>query len=199
MDQIYDGADLDNLSEYITKKADKFCISRQERDVIESQLDNQADNALAVIKRCSAGFPQVLLVHPFYEGMVLPTIFWLSCPELSERIFQLEDQGLLEELTRREREHSSFSQKMNLAHAEYARCRRKLMKEEHWQQAASISEDIVKTLENSGAGGIRTSTGLKCLHTHYAHYVVGGRNPAGRITAERLSPTWLCRRCYRFS
>ncbi len=188
----------DSLPEYVEKMTKRFFVSGAERNIIKSQLDSSADNVLAVIKRCSSGFPQILLVHPFYKGEVFPTVFWLSCPKLRKDIFQLEDQGLLEKLTDKEKKSSSFSQKMKKAHDEYSLCRRKLMKNEQWKQAASISEDIVKTLKDSGVGGIRTSSGLKCLHTHYAHYAAGGENPVGRITSDHLEIPWLCRSCYSY-
>ncbi len=186
----------ENLTNYVVKKANEFSVSSCERKIIERQLDTEPYNVLAVVKRCASGFPRILLVHPFYQGEVFPTIFWLSCPELRERIFALEDGGLLEKITDREAVSSAFSQEMQDAHTEYAHCRRELISGEKWQEAARISEDIIYTLKNSGVGGIRTSSGIKCLHAHFAHYLAGGKNPAGKSTAEALEFPWLCRRCY---
>lgn len=173
----------------------KNTISEREKHIISGQLGREPENALAIVRRCSAGFPQLLLVHPFRGENVFPTIYWLSCPELNDRISRLEDRGLLAELTRREKENGIFGRRMEAAHKNYARRRRELMCEDDWEGVKALSDDALKTLRHSGVAGIRTSSGLKCLHAHFAHFMAGGENPAGERTAALLNRPWLCRRC----
>ncbi|SDM08385.1 DUF501 domain-containing protein [Halarsenatibacter silvermanii] len=170
-------------------------ISAAGRRLVEQQLGRSAKNALAICDRCSSGFPRVVKVHPFFEREVFPTTYWLTCPRLKSRVQKLEDEGLLDRLTEKEKSDEEFARAVQRAHEEYAQKRRSLMDEKLWKKAAELSRDVIEVLKNSGVGGIRTEKGLKCLHTHLAHYLAGGNNPVGRITAASLEFPTLCRDC----
>ncbi len=167
--------------------------------VIAAQLDSKVIRVLRIIKRCPAGFPELLLLKPFSPELISPTIFWLSCPVLRERISRLEDRGLLEELTVRYQNQQDFACRLVNAHQAYAGLRRNLLSPDAREQAAEISQDLLDTLLNSGVGGIKDRGGLKCLHAHFAHYYSGYANPAGAEVAARLKRPFLCRYCKKFS
>lgn len=170
-----------------------------EEKIIAAQLDSEIIRVLRIVKRCPAGFPQLLLLKPFSPVLISPTIFWLSCPVLRERISRLEDRGLLEELTARYQNQQDFACRLDKAHQAYAALRRKLLSPGDREEAEEISQDLLDTLLNSGVGGIKDRGGLKCLHAHFAHYYAGSANPAGSEVAARLSHLFLCRYCKKFS
>lgn len=170
----------------------------EEIRIIAAQLDSQVLSIIKIVKRCSSGFPQLLLLKPFSPKLISPTIFWLSCPVLKERISRLEDRGLLENLTVRYQNQQDFASRLDRAHQNYARLRRKLLSLDDREKAAEISQDLLDTLLNSGVGGIKDRGGLKCLHTHFAHYFAGYLNPVGAEAAARLSHPYLCRFCSRY-
>lgn len=170
----------------------------EEERIIAAQLDSQVLGILKIIKRCPSGFPRLLLLKPFSFELISPTIFWLSCPVLKERISRLEDRGLLEELTVRHQNQQDFACRLEKAHQAYAGLRRKLLSPDDRKRAAEISRDLLDTLLNSGVGGIRDRGGLKCLHTHFSHHYAGYVNPAGAEVAARLDHPLLCRFCSRY-
>ena len=172
---------------------------RREEKVIAAQLDSEIVRVLRVVKRCPAGFPQLLLLKPISPELISPTVFWLSCPVLRERISRLEDRGLLEELTARYQNNQDFACRLARAHQAYAALRRNLLSAGDREKAAEISQDLLDTLLNSGVGGIKDRGGLKCLHAHFAHYFAGYVNPAGSEVAARLSNPYLCRYCKKYS
>ncbi len=170
----------------------------EEEKIIAAQLDSQVLKIIKIITRCYSGFPQLLLLNPFSSELISPTIFWLSCPVLKEQISRLEDQGLLEELTVYYQNHSGFACQLEKAHQDYARLRRKLLSPADRERAGEISQNLLETLLNSGVGGIKDRGGLKCLHTHFAHFYAGYANPAGAEVAVRLNHPLLCRFCSRY-
>jgi uncharacterized protein len=114
-----------------------------------------------------------------------PTIIWMSCPELKAKISKLEDQGLVTVFQEKlmnppvEEESSdhllnfsekSYLQQMEEAHLRYA--------EERWNTLSDSDREFVMNSgwEDSlgldlGIAGIRNPSQVKCLHTHYAHYL----------------------------
>lgn len=45
----------------------------------------------------------------------------------------------------------------------------------------SLPENMIKKLKETGVGGIENFSSVKCLHLHYASYLVGENNPVGGI------------------
>ncbi len=171
---------------------------QREKTIIAAQLDSALTNVFKVIKKCPAGFPQLLLLKPFTGELISPTIFWLSCPRMRKEIGRLEDQGLLKELTDKYQQDLKFAKKLQQSHKEYAALRRQLLSKEDKSKAREISANLLKTLLYSGVGGIKDKAGLKCLHTHFAHYYADYDNPVGAEVSKRLIISQDCNLCQKY-
>lgn len=73
---------------------------------------------------------------------------------------------------------------MKESHREYA--------EQRWRMMTAHDLELVKGrrweffLRDVGIAGIREYTNVKCLHTHYAHYLATGNNLVGEWVQELL-------------
>jgi len=171
-------------------------MSLNEKDILELQLQRKIDNFIEVVKYCPFSFPAVVLVDPYKNKIPAPTIYWLSCPYLNYEVDKIEDSSsLLSELSSRLNSDKEFKDKMDEAHKLYAEARLKLLDSEKLQKAAEVSDDLLVVLKKSGVGGIRDKMGIKCLHTHLAHYLAGGDNPSGKIIFSKLNWPEECEIC----
>jgi len=63
--------------------------------ILEHQIGRKPRDVIGVYKRCEKKRPQAILTKPFFEGKVpFPSIAWLTCPFLVEKVSQLEAEGL---------------------------------------------------------------------------------------------------------
>ncbi len=175
-----------------------FAGNPEELNIVKGQLDNSADNVIKVIKYCPTNYPMIILVHPFYNQKPFPTIYWLSCPVIKEKIFELEDTGYIKELKQKKNQVDEFKNELNNAHGRYSWTRIKLLSENDLENAKKISEDLYKMLIKSGVAGIREKEGIKCLHGHYADYIVSGNNPVGKEVAKKIDIPSNCDFCRRY-
>jgi len=164
--------------------------------IVELQLDRKINNFFETAKYCPFGFPAVVTVSPFVNNTAAPTIYWLSCPYLSYEVDRLEaESNLIAELGKRYQSEQYFKESMEEAHHKYAASRKKLLSDEQLQKAKDISEDLYKTLTESGVGGIKDKKGIKCLHTHLADFLVNQFNPVGEIVFNKLDWPENCKIC----
>lgn len=162
--------------------------NEQERELIEWQLGREIVNLDYVGKYCPWDYPAVLVVKPFVKNIVSPTIFWLSCPYLVYKVDRLENEGLIEKLTFKLKHNSEFKDKMLSAHRRYAELRKNKLSNNDLKAAEKISGDLKNTLKQSGIGGIKDKSGIKCIHTHLADYLMGYDNPAAELVWKKI--TW---------
>lgn len=173
-------------------------LSSIDRSVVEGQLDSRSDNVIEIIKYCPTGYPMLLLVHPFWNEEPFPTIYWLSCPVLKERISKLEDQSYLSLFKQKAQGIQKYNSKLANAHRDYAQRRIELLDPSTLNQAKNISPDLYEMLVNSGVAGIRDKAGLKCLHGHYAHYLADGNNPVGKDVDILIDVPTNCHKCSKY-
>ncbi|MFO7819943.1 MAG: DUF501 domain-containing protein [Halanaerobacter sp.] len=159
----------------------------REKKVLKKQLGRKPRNIVKAPVKCKVGYPQVITTAPILEDSIFPTTFWLTCPELNYRIAQLEDQGYVTKI--KEEIDSSIDLKKQLmeAHQTYADYRVSLMTEKKLAELKDKNEGQYKVIKESGVGGIMDYEGIKCLHTHYAHYLARGDNPVGLLVQELLN------------
>jgi hypothetical protein len=168
----------------------------QDERIIEIQINRKVDNFVKTIYSCPFDYPAVVLVDAFKNNYPAPTIFWLTCPYLTYEVDRLEsDTDLIDKLGKRLKEDCSFKKAMDSAHESYAKKRLELLDNTQLKNAEMISEDLLKTLKFSGVGGIKDKNGIKCLHTHLAHYLAGGDNPVGRIVFSKINWPQNCKIC----
>lgn len=170
-----------------------------EKEIIARQLGRSPRNLAGIAVHCPAGEPQVIATHPLtLHGVypeVFPTLYWLSCPRLVKAISRLEGAGLIEEIQERVFHDPELLEQLHEAHRVYAEQRMALVNEKALSELGEYPAQF-EVLAHSGVGGIMDE-GIKCLHTHFADYLVNRKNPVGRLVAERLGEKVLeqCTEC----
>lgn len=150
---------------------------------IKRQIGRTPRGVTAIRRRCSHGFPQVLVVYPLVEGAPFPTVYWLSCPFLCLAVDRLEADGWVSVLERRMAEERALRTAMRLAHERYVDQRMALLAEEDRLALGRLG--FTESLAQRGIGGIADRDCLKCLHLHVAHELADA-NPVGRIVLDTL-------------
>ena len=132
-------------------------------------LGRTPKGSFEVLLRSEDGTPMVIGNLPLLEdGTPMPTRYWLVDKKLNRRIGQLEATGGV-----RQAEEAVDADVLAAAHATYAA-----------ERDALIPESWMGPRPVGGVGGTRR--GVKCLHTHYAWFLVGGEDPVGAWVAEQL-------------
>ncbi|MEZ5226807.1 MAG: DUF501 domain-containing protein [Acidimicrobiales bacterium] len=125
--------------------------------------------AFEVVVRRADGSPVVLENEPLLEsGRPMPTRYWLADRALNKAIGQLESTGGVKQA-----EEAVGLAAIRVAHDAYEAARDALIPDDHTGPRPS-----------AGVGGTRE--GVKCLHAHYANFLVDGVDPVGRWVHERL-------------
>jgi hypothetical protein len=131
-------------------------------EAVERLLGRPPRGDFAVVARAPDGTPTVIENEPLLDdGTPMPTRYWLVDRDLVHRISVLESAGGVKRAERALDEHAVAS-----AHASYARGRDALIASAHEGPRPS-----------GGVGGTRK--GVKCLHAHYANWLVNGDDPVG--------------------
>ena len=136
-----------------------------------------------------------------------PTLYWLTCPEISRAVADFERRGYIQIFESELKSDPELARRLIACHEEYAKERWESLTDE---DRASLCHDdsslhrMRNMLESSGISGtnftIHNDEGedggpfvasIKCLHAHYAHYrstMMSERtqNPVGEMIHERL-------------
>jgi hypothetical protein len=142
--------------------------SLDDQAIVEALLGRPLSGRFAVVVRRPDGHPVVIENEPHLrDGTPMPTLFWLVDPELHASVSRLESDGGVHRF-----EELVDGDELRRAHDEYAQRRR----------AATLRQDLVAP--TGGVGGTRV--GVKCLHAHFANYLVGSFDPVGALVAEAI-------------
>ena len=153
-----------------------------DRRVIEVQIGRPVRADSKVVARCHLDMPVVVEVPPHLDdGTPFPTLFWLTCPLVNSRIGRLEGAGGVKRMEAKAASDPVFGAALDDAHADYAAEREKRMTRPEGPRPSG------------GVGG--ATTGVKCLHAHYAHSAAGGDNPVGHLVAGWVEPLDCTVRC----
>ncbi|MCK4258543.1 MAG: DUF501 domain-containing protein [Halanaerobiales bacterium] len=164
------------------------------------QLGRSPRNLAGVAVRCAEGFPQVVVTHPFiFHGEfpeIFPTLYWFTCPRLVKEISRIESSGVITQIQEQINNDPKLKEDLNLAYRIYADKRMELVQEPTFKLIQERYPTQYDVLLNSGVAGIMEQ-GIKCLHAHFADYLVNEVNPVGRLTAELLGDKMNvpCRDC----
>jgi exopolyphosphatase/guanosine-5'-triphosphate,3'-diphosphate pyrophosphatase len=140
--------------------------------LVRDQLGRDPTTPFTVTARCGGGHPLVIRNHPIdVNGDPFPTLYWLTCSDAVKAVSRLEADGWIARMNARVQDDEAFDEAVEAAHRSYADERGRL---------APGAEAY------GGVGG--TSTGVKCLHAHYAYHLAGGVDPVGGWVAERVEP-----------
>ncbi|HAZ30892.1 TPA: DUF501 domain-containing protein [Candidatus Acetothermia bacterium] len=161
-------------------------------ETIAWQLGRPPTGVLAVARRCTYGYPQVVMSHPLHrqgeEFVVFPTLFWLSCPFLVAEVSRLEAAGAVKRCERQLAADPALSAAYVRSHDAYREERLSLLSPEDGEfLRAHRAWDSVET----GIAGLRNPRRVKCLHAQLGHYLARGGNPVGEAVAAEL-PRLFC-------
>jgi len=162
-------------------------VSDKDLKAIHSQLGRNVDNVLGVEKRCSCGFPQVVLSYPIRDGKPFPTIHYLTCPHLRKEVSKLEEKGYITKYEELIKNNPELLEKLRIAHEKVISKRLSLLKPEDSTWSSVLS--------SVGTGGIKDWKTIKCLHLHLADYLARIDNPVGEMVYNLIDQK-ECDNCY---
>jgi len=147
------------------------------------QLQREINAEFEVIKRCSLGYPLGILNQPLPGGIggpVFSTPWWLTCPQLRKDIHLLEAEHALDRM---------FSPELKNIYREYrkkaARKRSELIPRELLEEMYQKKPDLYREMVSRGVAG-ESGPGLKCLHAHYAFFLLYPDYPLGQEIGQLL-------------
>lgn len=140
-----------------------------DRAVVGRLLGREPLGEFSVVLRDRSGVPLVIHNAPVLrDGTPMPTRFWLVGPAERKAVDRLEAAGGV-----REAEAAVGCAAIEMAHRTYAA-----------ERAAEMPAGWSGPVPSGGVGGTRK--GVKCLHAHYAWFLVGGPDPVGVWVSDRL-------------
>ena len=152
--------------------------------VVAAQLGRAPRQPWRVGARCSHGYPVVILSpSELADGTPFPSLAWLTCPWLAERVGAQESNG----------ETARWAASAT-ADAGLAASLRRL--DEDVRRARNTESGGVDACESVGLAGQRDPLGVKCLHAHVALALAGFEDPIGAtvIAEGRECADGRCRR-----
>lgn len=152
-------------------------------EIVHRQLAaKRKKDVLCIAKRCKFGYPSAVILNPLSDGQInmenLSSPLWLTCPWLNYEIHELENRGYIKKINELILSDRDFLYKMMESHAHFYFFRRSLCLK------AGGAEFLEKTINffNRGIGGIQNIMYIKCMHLHFAHYLINNLNLVGHIT-----------------
>jgi len=141
-----------------------------DRAAVERLLGRPARGAFEVVLRRDDGSPLVIRDAPLLDdGTPMPTRWWLVGEPERTRVSRLEAAGGVDRA-----EAAVDPAALAAAHARYAA-----------ERDAALPPGHDGPVPSGGVGGTRR--GVKCLHAHYAWFLVGGDDPVGRWVHGQLT------------
>ncbi|OLT49232.1 hypothetical protein BJF85_10285 [Saccharomonospora sp. CUA-673] len=147
-------------------------VTEADKAIIAEQLGRPPRALRAVAARCPSGHPSVVQTSPRLEdGTPFPTLYYLTCSNLTSLVGGLEARGVMREMTERLEQDPELAAAYEHAHTQYL-----------------AERDAIDPLGHEvSAGGMPRR--VKCLHVHLAHTLARGAgvNPFGDETLELLA------------
>lgn len=141
--------------------------SAEESALVSHQIDRQPREPWRIAIRCVWGRPSVIASPARLEdGSLFPTLFWLTCPWLLERVGALESGGAASRWAARAAADPELAGGLRAADAALAALR----------VEESAGEDACAGV---GVAGQRDPLAVKCLHAHVALTLAGVADPIG--------------------
>ncbi len=145
--------------------------------VVGLQLKREIDVEFKVIKRCALGYPQAILNNPLpqgIEGPVFSTPWWLTCPQLQKEIYAIEAKHPVDNF---------LTVEFKIIYRDYrkraAKKRCKLIPREVLEEIYQKKPSLYQEMVSRGVAG-ENGPGLKCLHAHFAFFLLYPDYPLGK-------------------
>ena len=143
--------------------------------VVAAQIGRRPRGRWWVEVRCGFGYPQVVGTPPrLGDGTPFPTLYWLSCPWLTEQVNEAESGGAVARWAERLAAEPALAERLLDADAAYRRRRASLL---------LVGDDPCGDV---GIAGQRDPAATKCLHAHVAAALAGIDDPVGAELVESL-------------
>lgn len=158
--------------------------------LIEQQLGYQIPNLVGVAAWTKDGMPAVAETYPLrrnhqnVEVEPFPTLFWLTDRRIAGAVAAIEARGGITEAKEAMADHF---EDLFVVHERY--------KKRRWNLLSAEDEILVKERNwtfRGGVAGLNDHKGVKCLHAHYACFLVDAYenvnpvNPIGEWVHDRL-------------
>lgn len=139
-----------------------------DREVVAAQTGRAPREPWRIGVRCSLGYPTVI-VSPsrLADSTPFPTLAWLACPYLAEKVSAAESAGGAAAWAARATRDPALADALLGADAEVRALRAR----------ESGGEDACADV---GLAGQRDPLGVKCLHAHVAYALLGIADPVGQ-------------------
>jgi hypothetical protein len=122
-----------------------------------------------VVLRDASGSPIVVKNEPLlFDGTPMPTRYWLVGPKEHMAVSRLESAGFIDLA-----ESEVDAEELRLTHERYAA-----------ERDSAIPKDHTGPRPHGGVAGTRV--GVKCLHAHYANWLVDKTDVVGQWVDRRL-------------
>jgi uncharacterized protein len=159
-----------------------------DRAIVARQLGRLPRAFGRVAMRCPFGLPAVTEQLPYDpEGGPFPTTYYLTCPHLVAAVARLEAAGGVERWSLAASEDEALAASLIRATDEQRRVRHELA------GSARGSDDGASL--DSGIGGSRTPSRLKCLHAHVAYALARPGYELGEQIFAEVAEPWPAERC----
>jgi hypothetical protein len=132
-------------------------------------LGRKPQGDFEVILRDASGSPIVVKNEPLlFDGTPMPTRYWLVGPKEHTAVSRLESAGFIDLA-----ESEVDAEELRLTHERYAA-----------ERDSAIPKDHTGPRPHGGVAGTRV--GVKCLHAHYANWLVNKTDVVGQWVDRRL-------------
>jgi len=132
-------------------------------------LGRQPQGDFEVVLRDASGSPRVVKNEPLlFDGTPMPTRYWLVGPKEHMAVSRLESAGFIDLA-----ESEVDAEELRLTHERYAA-----------ERDSAIPKDHTGPRPHGGVAGTRV--GVKCLHAHYANWLVDKTDVVGQWVDRRL-------------
>jgi hypothetical protein len=160
-------------------------VSSEDIQTISEQLGRTPEGVEDIPVRGNDGRPIVIRVRAIVRGRPFPSLYWLTDPILKKEIDKLEASGIIKELENNLLpENPELKERLVQDHKSYIQSRLNYLEGE--EDLDKIKEEYLKALKEKGIGGLSDYTRVRCLHMHYAHFLVES-NCIGEWLEDRYS------------
>jgi hypothetical protein len=164
--------------------------------VIKWQLNSSEAFPGGIVERCDFGYPRIILLSPECESETsceirlesITNLIWLTCPYLNERIHSLESDRNIPKIANFINQDSYLFSVMQNAHSHFYFLRKYVYGKFLNFPIPGEWRDLFET----GIGGVRCTSYIKCLHLHFSHFRLCNYNVVGLITFYLLNRKMNC-------
>ncbi len=158
-----------------------MAISEEDLGLIKEQLGRDPRGAVEVVVVSKSKKPIVIKTNPLIDNEVFPTLYYLVNKPLIEKISSLESQSYLTKLQEKVENNDDFKEELLTAQNNYMDERNSLVANKKLSKSQ-------KTALETGIGGVKDFSRIKCLHCHLAYYLATNNSPVGEQVYNKVLP-----------